>query len=107
MILVRKRVIYVIYQISDIRDRQKTDKIESMTKKGHQKCFALKCTFFLKKVISNFGQRNFVPCPPKLSLRPCFLSTSICKGVRCFENRTAITRKPALGLIRENAYTVP
>ena len=33
-------VIYVIYQISDSRDRQKTDKIELMT----------------KKVIRNFGR---------------------------------------------------
>ena len=35
-ILVKKRVIhvYVIYQILDSRDREKTGKIESMTKKG-------------------------------------------------------------------------
>ena len=31
--LVKKTVIYVIYQISDSRDREKTDKIESMPKK--------------------------------------------------------------------------
>jgi len=35
--LVKKRVIYVIYQISDSRDRQKTDKIEPMTLKSHEK----------------------------------------------------------------------
>jgi len=32
--LVKKRVIHVIYQISYSRDRQKTGKIETMTKKG-------------------------------------------------------------------------
>ena len=29
--LVKKRVIYVMYQISDSRDRQKTDRLESIT----------------------------------------------------------------------------
>ena len=33
-LLVKKRVIHVIYQISYSRDRQKTGKIETMTKKG-------------------------------------------------------------------------
>ena len=37
---VKKRVVYVIHQISGSRDREKTDKIESMTK---------------KKVVRNFG----------------------------------------------------
>ena len=43
----------VIYQISD-RVRKKTRKIESMTKKGHAKFWALKWKFFLEKVILKF-----------------------------------------------------
>ena|SRR6218665_904368 len=47
--------------------------MESMTKKGHQKFWALKWKFFLKKVIRKFGQRNLFSVPPNSasSLRPC------------------------------------
>src|SRR6218665_2332446 len=57
--LVKKKLIFVICQISDSKDRHNIDKIEAMTKKGHQKFRALKWKFFPKKVILKFGLRNF------------------------------------------------
>ena|SRR6218665_2388871 len=40
LILFFKSYIYIRFQVSDSRDRQKTDKIKSMTEKGHQKFWA-------------------------------------------------------------------
>src|SRR6218665_3950939 len=40
-VFIKKRVIYVIYEISDSRDRQKTDKIWSMTKKRSSEIFGV------------------------------------------------------------------
>src|SRR6218665_938389 len=76
-----KGFIYVIYQISDCRDRRKAEKIESMTKKGRQKNFwAVKYIFFLKKAIRKFGPRKFFPFPAKSapSLRQCSKMTPCC-----------------------------
>ena len=62
--LVKKRVILVIFQISESKERQKTDKIRSMTKKSHQKYWALKWKFFPnKRLFKNLGPRNMFPPP--------------------------------------------
>src|SRR6218665_998954 len=56
----------------DSRDRQKTDNIESITKKGHQKFSALKWNFFSKKGHSKIWSAKFFYVPPNSapSLRP-------------------------------------
>jgi len=67
--LVKKRVILVIFQISESKERQKTDKIRSMTKKSHQKYWALKWKFFPnKRLFKNLGPRNLFR-PPKLGAK--------------------------------------
>ena len=59
-VFVKKRVI--CYQISDSRDREKTDKIRSMSKKGHQKLLALKWNFFPNR---SFGPRKSFSVSPQ------------------------------------------
>ena len=50
-----------MFQVLDSRNRQETKKIESMTKKGHQKFWASKMEIVsLKKVIRKFGPRIFL-----------------------------------------------
>ena len=57
----KKRVIYVMYQISENSDRQKTDKIELMMtkKKGRQKFWAEKLNFFPKTSLENLAREIF------------------------------------------------
>ena len=62
-------VCYVIYPIMPgSRDREKTEK-RSMTKKSHQKFWALKRTFFLKKVIEKIWSVKIFSAPSKLGAR--------------------------------------
>src|SRR6218665_2766474 len=66
--------------ISDSRDREKTEKIESMTKKCRQKCWGVKQKFFLKiekrSFFKNFGREMF---PPKLHARSPTMSYTTLK----------------------------
>src|SRR6218665_1013477 len=57
----KESAIYVIYQISD----RKTEKVLSMTKKGHQKFVGIKIDIFSKK--RSF--ENFSVPPPKLGAK--------------------------------------
>ena len=64
--LVKKRV---IYQISDTRDREKTDKIESMTKKRSSEMLGRKTGFFPKKVIKKLASPKLgATSPPMLCM---------------------------------------
>ena len=57
-----------IYQISDSRHREKTGKIESMTKKGRQKYWSVKWNLFPKK-----GHSKNVPSPKLGAKSPSLL----------------------------------
>src|SRR6218665_264782 len=72
-VLFKKRVTHLLYQISDSRDRQKTDKIQ----KGHQKFWELKWKFFPKKVIRKFGPRKIFPSPKLGAKSPPMFGTLV------------------------------
>ena len=74
MFLVKKRVIYIKYQISDSRDRQ-----NRVDEKGHQKVWVLKWKFFPKKrSFENFVRNIFSPSPQtqrQVSAHDCYKSS--------------------------------
>ena len=61
----KKRVIYGRYQISDSRDREKTDKRRSVIKKWSSTILGVKMGFFSKNNHSKILVReNVFPSPP-------------------------------------------
>ena len=101
-LFVKKRAIYVIYQISDskLKERQKYGRL---LKKGHQKFSALKLTFSPKKII----QKLFAPPNSAPSLRLCTVSKhkshslkhrmtgNACLDCACSERQFRNAQKPS------------